>query len=237
MTSTNGEFPEKTRADLAHTSAKAVLSAISAGVFGEYFSHFVSSPLEKRRDEWFQNLYERLIQLEELVHGFNLKEIFQDEVFLTTFINATRYAIANHQKEILDALRNAVLNSALPESPDETRQKIFVRWAGELSAGHIHILRLFYEKPELIPVIDLSDKQWRLNAATDKLASVIEQAYPDMEGNYHLYLQIVDDLSDRGLITGLLPAKDMATEIKRSPVVSPIGKEFWQFISSPLDEK
>ena len=233
----NEDLPQKGKGDTAHLVAKTVISAVPyfGGPAAEIFHHLIASPIEQRRDEWLKSIYDDLQKLEEKYESFETEVAFKHDVFVSTFLQASRHAVANHNEENRRDLLDAVLNSAVARNPDEIQQKIFVEWAGELTAWHIQILRLFETEQQRIPYLHLDSDKWQLNIATSKLANVIEEIHPEMRGNFHLYMQIVRELHSMGLITNSSPEKDMVAQIHHQPVLSSVGKEFLEFITSPLN--
>ena len=65
--------------------------------------------------EAINDLYEKGIVTE--------ADLQENEKFFTTLVHASNTAIRNHEEEKLNALRNAVLNSALPGAPSDTMQR------------------------------------------------------------------------------------------------------------------
>jgi len=124
---------------------KAALSAIpfAGGPVADFMAYVIEPPLSKRRAEWEQSVTEKLNELEDKVEGFNVKELVEDESFVTAYVNATRLAISEHRKEKLDALRNAVLNTALPSSPEDDRLALFFNYIDRLTPWHLRILDYF----------------------------------------------------------------------------------------------
>lgn len=168
--------PTKNAVDLGYTSIKALLGLVPPlGTIAEFVSFFVASPVERRQDRWFTDLILNFERLEEHIEGFETGNAFENERFVSVFLQATHAAIINHNEENRKALRNAVLNSALATAPDEIRQKLFVQWAGELTAWHICILSLFAEETHRLPSLDLNEPQWRMNIATTQLGDIIEK--------------------------------------------------------------
>jgi hypothetical protein len=51
-------------------------------------------------------------------------------------MHASQAALRNSQKEKLTALRNAVLNAALPNPPEESIQQMFVNFIDSLTVWH-----------------------------------------------------------------------------------------------------
>lgn len=106
-------------------------------------TYVIEPPLSKRRAEWEQSVTEKLNELEDKVEDFNVKELVNDESFVTAYVNATRLAMSEHRKEKLDALRNAVLNTALPSSPDDDKLALFFNYIDRLTPWHLRILDYF----------------------------------------------------------------------------------------------
>jgi hypothetical protein len=124
MATENTTLPQAGVGDWGHTTAKAVLSAIpiAGGPLSEFFSALLVPPLTKRREEWLQSIADRLKALEGKVEGFSIEALKDNEMFVTVFMHATQIAIRNHQREKIEALRNAVINVALGRAPDEDLQ-------------------------------------------------------------------------------------------------------------------
>lgn len=228
--------PEKTAGDIAHSTTKAILSLIPVvgGGATEIFTFLITAPIEKRRDELIQSLVEGLQELEKRFVSFKIDQLAQNEVWVSTLIDASRIAIATHQKEKRLALRNAVLNAALPQAPDETRQKMFLEWLDRLTVWHIKILELF--ETARIPSLDLDDGKWVMDIAVDELSDVIEIAYPQLSGEHTLYIQVIKELHSMGLIANLASGRKTLTAINHSPRISIMAEEFLAFISSPLEK-
>ena len=133
--------------DIAYAIVKGAISSIPLpilpGVAAELMSLIISSPLSKRQEEWITSIANGLVELQEKVDGFKLENLSENESFITCVMHSTQAAIRNHQEEKLEALRNAVLNSALPNAPEEDLQLIFVNWIDELTTWHLRILKFF----------------------------------------------------------------------------------------------
>lgn len=120
--------PSNSKGDVLHAITKAGLSAIPivGGPAVELFQYVVQPPLEKRRFEWMTSIGEKLNELEE--NKFDLEKLKNDENFISVMMNASQMALRTHQEEKLDALRNAILNVAKGEAPDESVQHLFLNF-------------------------------------------------------------------------------------------------------------
>jgi hypothetical protein len=139
------EQPEptgRTVGDVVHIATKAGLSAIPivGGPAAEIFAAIVQPPLERRRNEWIRDLGDRIEQLEKegRIHA---EELQHNEPFVDTALQATTIALRNHQGEKREALRNAVLNAALPGAPAADLQHFFLGLVDQFTTWHLRILR------------------------------------------------------------------------------------------------
>jgi hypothetical protein len=134
--------------DVAHTIARVGLSMIPVvgGAGKEIFAAIVTPPLVKRRDEWIESIAEGLKKQEEKIKGFELDNLSKNEAFITTVTYATMIAIRNHEKEKIAALRNAVLNAALPSAPEGDLQPLYLSIVDFLTPWHMKILK-FLDNP------------------------------------------------------------------------------------------
>ena len=238
MTDENQEDSlEMTGADLLHAAAREVASLVP-GIGPILFEMLFQSPIERRRDKW-------LLGMKSVLDRIESGQILVNEQFTSAFYQAYRYAMVNHNEENITALRNAVLNSLPPATPDEIKQKMFIHWAGEMTAWHIRFLRLFSEEESRIPALNLSDPKWQWNLAVHDLADIIEEKYPETRDNFESVLQVITDLSARNLLTNYLPgrlpsqiesdSKALLGEVRHEPTLSPIAKEFLTFITAPRE--
>ena len=140
----NNKPPKETAADIVHSIVRAGLGAIPFGGTAaiEIFSKVILPPIEKRRYEWAELIGKRLKMLED--KGIlNIEDLKKNDKFITTVMHASQAAIRNHQKEKIEALRNAIINSALPNSPDENLQLLFLNLIDTFSPWHLRVLDYF----------------------------------------------------------------------------------------------
>ena len=108
----------KSTADIAREVGKAIVSAVpmAGGPLQILFENVFSAPIEKRKQAWLEQLAEVVIEVQRRVDRLTTEKLATNETFVTVAMQASQMAIRNHQKGKLRALRNAVLNSALPQS-------------------------------------------------------------------------------------------------------------------------
>ena len=97
-------------------------------------------PLERRRLQWMEKIANSLRLLEE-ARQISLSDLQSNEAFVTTLVQASEAAIRNHQSEKIEALRNAVVNSAVGVDIKEDLQLTFIRYISELTP---HISSCFH---------------------------------------------------------------------------------------------
>lgn len=224
--------PKPSGGDVAHTIVRAGLSAIPVigGPAAELFSALIVPPLTKRRDEWVQSIVDGLKTLEEKIEGFSLDFLQNNETFVTAVMHATHAAIRNHQKEKLEALRNAVLNVASGNAPDEDLQLMFLNFIDTLTPWHLRVCRFFQNPRAYGNAKGVTYPNWSMGSPS----TVLEHTFSELRGQRAFYDQIVKDLFARGLV-GIESLHVTMTESgmfeKRT---TEMGDQFIAFISSPL---
>ena len=224
--------PKAGISDVAHTVVKTGLSAIPmvGGPAAELFAALIVLPLSRRRDKWVQSIADGLKALEEKIQDFALESVQNNEAFATTAMYATQVALRNHHEEKLEALRNAVLNVASGNAPDDDLQLIFLNLIDSLTPWHLRMLCFFqdpiaYGKARGINHSDLY---------TGSISQTLEQTFPELRGQRAFYDQIAKDLFARGRI-GI---ESLHTMMTASGVLSKrsteMGDRFVAFITSPV---
>ena len=123
---TSLEVPKESFGDYAHAATKGMLGCVPGvgAAVAEGFNRIVQPPIEKRRGEWMERVTEAIQRLQDEAK-IKPEDLQNNEAFISTVLQASQIAQRNHQQEKIDALRNAVLNSALPSAPDDSRQQMF----------------------------------------------------------------------------------------------------------------
>lgn len=228
------EKPKSSAGDIAHKIVKAGLFAVplAGGPAAELFNAIITPPLVKRRDKWIESIAEGLKQLQEKVEGFNIENLSENEMFITTVMNATQSALRNHQKEKLEALKNAVLNASAPNPPEEDLQMMFLNWVEELTTWHLRILKFFDDPKGWFKRYEIALPNLEIGAPS----SALTHAFPELKGERDFYDQVVKDLYSRGLIGLEQLHTTMSAQGIYSSRTTSAGKEFIRFITSPFEE-
>lgn len=228
------EAPKPTKGDAAHTMAKAGLSAIPivGGPAAEIFSAIIVPPLTRRRDAWVESIATTLKELEKKVDGFKIEDLANNELFITTVMHATQAAIRNHQKEKLDALRNAVINSALGIKIDQDTQQMFLEYVDSLTPSHLKLLRFLNDPREYGQRNHVKFGSYMMAS----ISTILEEAIPEFKDKRGFYDQLMTDLFNRGLTgtdkNGLhVGMSDVGIF---TPQTTDTGRAFLNFITSPI---
>jgi len=215
--------------DIGYSLTKAALG----GGVPELYSMVITPPLTKRFYKWIKSIDERVKKLEKIVDDFSVEKLGKDEMFLTAFMEATNIALRNHDEKKLEALRNAVLNSSLPNSPEENIQLLFLRYVDELTPLHLAILK-FFDYPESY----LKQKQipfpvWEKTNP----GRILYYAFPKYENERGFLRLIIQDLARKKLLDdSKINTQMMKTAYLRTSHATTFGKQFLRFITSPVKE-
>ncbi len=216
--------------DYAHTGVRAGLSTAPflGGPLAEFFSMIITPPLEKRRTEWLIDIFTRLKQLEEKVEGFKIENLAENEIFISTLLYATQVAMRTHLREKLDALRNAVINSAVKLPIDENLQLIFLNLVDRYTPWHLIILHFLDDPRKYGARNNISYPSWSMGGTS----AVLEFAMPELKGKRDFYDQIVRELFSNGLLNSdTFLHTTMTDQGMFASRTTEMGKQFLGFIS------
>jgi hypothetical protein len=216
--------------DYAHTAVSSALNAVPyvGSPIAVWFQTLVARPLDQRRWAWVEELSARIRVLEERINGFFAKDALERPEVLSTLLEASNIAMRNHAAEKLEALRNAVLNSALGKGPDEERRLILLRLIGELGPITVTALRLAQDPSTYIrPRPNVMESLF--------VPEFLTRALPGVDRS--LAEQILHELSSRGLIDVKLA--DHRTQMSIHKFVekrwtTQLGDSLLAFISDPM---
>ena len=136
--------PQAEKKDKAIAVIRAAVSSIpyAGNAAIELMPLLFTAPLERRRQEWMNEVAGALRELEQ-DRGISLDELQSNEAFISVLVQASQVAVRNHQREKIQALRQAVCNSAVSVKIEEALQLLFVRFIDELTPSHLSLLRFF----------------------------------------------------------------------------------------------
>lgn len=227
--------PEPTAADDAHAVTISVMNSLGpVGAAGaELFGWLVEPPLNARKNQWMDDVAEGLRELERRADCV-LEELKEKPEFIDAVCQASMAAIRTSQEEKREALRNAVLNSALPHSPDEWERTMFIHYVESLSVWHLIMLRLLCDPLAWFREAGIAPKEYHIAGS---LGAMVVQAIPEVQGRSELIEQCISDLQSRGLLAKF----SYHTMVSQHGVYenrgTKHGHDFLAYISSPIGQK
>jgi hypothetical protein len=214
-------IPEEDKKDAAYTALKAALSAIPyiGGPVAELLKYVIAPPIDKRRDDWLENIAYRLYECEKKIESFKVNDLRGNDLFITIFLNATAIAIRNHQSEKLLYLQNAVLNTAIKIPIEENMQIMFINMIDTLTPLHLRVLKYFHDP-----------KIWLENNKVSELS--LKNVFPELAYDKTFYNRVIRDLINFELVSEVGAINYHFTDnskMKYEPVITNFGKVFLKY--------
>ncbi|MES2436561.1 MAG: hypothetical protein V4519_00960 [Patescibacteria group bacterium] len=222
-----GKLPEKeTVGDHAMFITKIVASMIPAiGGPALELLGLVNTPLETRKTQWFNEMAERINRLED--ESISKEKLMNNPEFITVFIHASQIAIRNHEQEKLDALKNAIVNTARNITISNNMKLIFLSYIDNITPWHIKILHYFSDPKNACITNGVNLDKYSMGGAT----TFMEEVYPELRGKREFYDLIYQDLEAKGLtLKGTLHATTSSSGMLAKRTTN-FGDEFLSFVS------
>ena len=196
----------------------------------------LASPFQDRLIDWLRDFAEKFERLCERVESIDSKTLVKDEAFRTTFFNAMRLVTYTHRKEKHEMLRNAVLNSALPDAPVDDERTVFLNLVEEFSVLHMLVLKTF-RHPGIANLsgFSIDDGNWRNNAGVFELFEFIQKEFPEIDLGFDFYVHVLSEFHTRELISNTHSKRGEFSRMSHHPELTTFGHRFLKFIESPLD--
>ncbi|MBI2330933.1 MAG: hypothetical protein HYU84_01930 [Chloroflexi bacterium] len=182
-------------------------------------------------EKWREEIVHGLRYLEEN-RGIKLDELQDNDLFISIVSQATTIAIRTHQKEKLEALKSAIVNSVTSSKMEEDFQLTFIRFIDELSPSHLNLLKFFINNEEEIKFLKSYPAIYQLISRNNTSIS---------KNQFKL---LIGDLNIRGLIHISIDIEDFEEIYQASSIlwdetndelprliVTDIAKKFIHFIS------
>lgn len=211
-----------------HRLAKIGISSVPVvgGPLVEIFNSVLEAPLTKRRTETMlqigdviNELIERKVVTEEGLQN--------NEAFISTVAEVCAISLRNHQEPKLEALKNAVKNSALPSCPADDLRQLFLNFVDVCTVTHIRLLHVFDSPEEWCSRHGLTLPGWSMGG----ISTVAEFALPELTGQEEVYGSIWKDLYQRGLINTDSMNATMTRNGMLSSRTTKMGSELIAFLS------
>jgi hypothetical protein len=183
----------------------------------EILAGVIADPAMKRRDEAILDILERVRQLE-----IAIEDLKKNTNFQTSFIQASQIILRTTDKEKIEYLKNAAVNSALFGDLSDTIRHIFMQRLDQLTALHIQLLT-FLDDPSKYPA-----PQGLLSGG---LMNVIEAGFPGLRGQHDLIKTVLNELEQMGFASGTNPNVTMTASGLTARRTTNLGRSFLEFIA------
>ncbi|EAQ98770.1 hypothetical protein [Congregibacter litoralis] len=137
---------------------------------------------------------QRLAQSDQI----SLQSLLEHEEFIDVLIEATQIVLRTSVTEKKAALKNAVINSALPNPPEASLQNIYLRFVDDLTSWHLRVLSLFHDPRQWFMDHGRKSPEFTM---TSSLGALLEKAFPELAGRREFYDFISKDLYLKGLLS------------------------------------
>lgn len=227
-------MPSNPPAEWAVVVAKAAVSLIpfAGGPAAEVLGAILQPIIERRKTAWLESIVQRLDDLSKQFADLTPERLAQNEAFTTAFLHASQIAMRTHQKEKLDALRNAVLSVALGTAPDESVQLMLLDALDALTSWHLLLLDCVAD-----PVDWAERRQYPLAPGhTPDPSAIFGAYYRDALPIVGFDAQLLQDLYNRGLAANSVnPRGQLFPQSAESviPHITSLGKQFLSFVTAP----
>ena len=220
--------PQEGVGDDYHKLARTIITSIPliGGAAVELFNTVVAPPIVERRNEWMNDVAERLQKLAE-EKKLDLDDLREQPIFIDAVLQATQAAIRTHQLTKRNALRNAVLNSALPGSPDASTQLMFINFIDRFTEWHLRILGLFRDPKRWATENKVDMQEFSMGT----LNQVFLSAFPALTNKEPFYRQVFADLNSTGLLETPALMTMMTGQGSFSKRTTAFGDQFLRFIT------
>jgi hypothetical protein len=221
--------PEPDKGDAVYAAGRALLSVIpvAGGAAVELFQFIITPPIEKRRNEWMKEIGEAVQNLKQS-KGIDIEQLKSNDVFVDTLLQASQIALRNSQQDKINALKNAVINSALPQPIEQTLQQMFLDWIDTFTVWHIRVLGLFHNPQQWATD---NNKPLPTNISMGGLDTILGYAFPELAQDRALYDQIWKDLYQKGLLNTDSLHVTMSWSGLIARRTSELGEKFLMYIS------
>lgn len=217
--------------DYAHAVAGGAVASIPGigNLASEIFHTIISSPLEKRKEQWMIRIAEGLEELQNKADNFNVETLCENDLFISILNRASQLAISNHQEEKLNALRNAIMNTALDIDIDENEQMMFLNLVDSTTPWHLRLIHYFENPEQRYKERNIKPMDYPMGSPVTPLLDF----YAELKGKESFINLIVKDLYNNGLFNTENLNAMMTSNGMYASRLTEYGERFLQFISAP----
>ena len=195
------EFPEKEKKDHLHDATRIGLNLVPyvGGSLAAVFETVFSAPIDNRKKDWLIRLSEIVNELCKKVEDLTPEKLSNNPEFISICLQASNISVRTHHEEKLRALNNAVKNSVLIDSIDESKKMIFLRIIDNLTPIHFRVLNFLISPQEYID--DLNSRQPNhVTVNYSGLGRIWDKLNDDIKSDSSLVDLAITELKGWGLI-------------------------------------
>lgn len=217
-----------TKGDVTYSIVKAGLGSIpiAGAAASELLTLIVTPPLERRRNKWMEEMGKRLKTLEQ-EKGIDLEALRDNDLFIDTVLYASQLALRTSEQEKIEYLHNAIVNTAIGDTPDQSLTKMFLNFIDEFTIWHIRILTLFDNPEGWLKTHNITLQ----NYISAGLSTVLKEAYPELRDRMEFCNLVWSDLLRAGFHnSGSLQTMMTSRGLMESRTTE-FGKQFLEYIT------
>lgn len=227
--------PQENAAEKTRGVIEAFAGEFPGGSTGVALMRLIAPGFDGRRQQFLEDVADKLQELDER-KPLSIDEVVNDSAFLDTVAKTTLAAMATADAELLEALRNAVLNAAIGEAPEETTRLMFLSFLERFSGWHVRVLRLcdhpvfkLFEQPNRKVSTQEETERWY------EFVKEVEESLDKVKADpgRFIHKQVLRDLYNSGLLEESI-VREVGGPGYQLRAASRLGAEFLKFISDPI---
>ncbi|MCK8069828.1 MULTISPECIES: hypothetical protein [Vibrio] len=215
--------------DKLHRIVKSCFASIPGvgGVAAEVFNSIVESPMESRKIQWMIEVTDA-INVHLVDHEHSIEKLVNNDVFITTLLQASQSAVRQHSLDKREMLKNAVVNSARDAELFEWKKTIFMNMIERFSVLHLVMLKVANQ-----------DRNWFMDGflkqkGRDKgFKAILISEFPDLQGNLKYASIVWDELYREQLVIEREFEQLGNANGDKKRLTTAIAQEFLAFVSTP----
>lgn len=221
--------------DFVVSGAKALVGLVpGANFLAEYWALMLGTPLDNRRNDFFQSLHERIVKLEN-EYELDIESLKTNDSFIDAVIQIIPLYQSTSENLKKEAFKNILTNIALNYKIEDAKKQYFIRLIVSMSEGHIIVLS-FLNRPDVWLTNNRGDRflntQTYFQEAT--VADIFKECRPGLFSGDTLLI-ILEDLVSNRLVISQNAEGFLTTNYNFGAVgqkfTSERGKEFINFIT------
>lgn len=223
-------YPEDTDRRQGLTKVAEMGIAAVPGVGGPLqiaFQEAAGRGLTERRRRWLNDLAEKVHRLEDQIGDFD--HLLDQDTFMDAVITASQIADRTSRAGKLELLRNAVVNSVLPDAPDDDTQQLFFDMLDRFTPTHVRLLKLLSDPPGWFARHNITRPSVMMGGS---MSVIIESGMPELANRKDLIDRYAAALSRTGLIGQSLSGMMSETGLWAA-ATTPLAVDFLAFVADP----